>query len=232
MRNTKSMFRILAILSISAGMVLLRNDDLRMQMTRMLLKARSLSDIRINGVARASSGREAYRPKDGKAIMGLDCDSIILGINAQGEIVSKLTQENAKGVILVKGCRGDRCMIDGAIPFPEIGIALSIVESLSKCPYIAQKVRMIDVADPRNPKIGIADSLIVDVGLGDHTLKLRRLAQVVAYSESLSLDLRRVDLRFGNQVIVEARELKQKDGEKEKQKRASAEAKPGKMRGG
>ncbi len=232
MRNLKPMLRVLAILSISAAMVLLRSDDIRMQISTMIVNARNLPDIRVSGVARASCGSKVFHPKDGKAIMGLDCDSIILGINAQGEIVSKLTEENAKGMILVKGCRVDRCMVDGAIPFPEIGIALSIVESLKKCPYLARRVRTIDVADPRNPRIGIADSLIVDVGLDDHTRKFRRLAQIVAYSDSLSLDLRRVDLRFGNQVIVEARQLKQKNEEKGKQNKVSAEAKPSKMRGG
>lgn len=158
--------------------------------------------------------------------MALDCDSIFLGINQRGEIVSKLTREQIKAMVVVKGCPTYRCMIDGAIPFPEVGIALSLLESLRRYPYVAQRTEAIDLSDFHNPRLELEDSMVVNVGLDDYPGKLRRLCQVIAYAETLSLDIRRVDLRFGNQVVVEAEE------KQEQKPKSGRQTRPGEIRGG
>lgn len=228
MLRARSFPRILIMLAISSGLILIRTDEFRMLICTRISKAMALnfSDRGIGGEAVASPSKQPEKPRNGSPVMALDCDSIMLGINSRGEIVSRLTRDQVKGIVLARGCRTDRYMIDGAIPFPEVGIALSLLESLRRYPFIAHKTKAIDLSDSRNPRIELEDSVVVDMGLDDYDSKLRRLGQIVAYSEILSLDIHRVDLRFGNQVIVEAEELQSQKSE------SGAEAKRNQMVGG
>lgn len=232
MRGSGSVLTILTVLCVSTGLVLLRNDDLSpaIKMTISKFGDYTFSKMRIS--SQAVTRNQVSELKDKRVVMGVDCDSVILGINVYGEIVSRFPKEETTRLVLVEGCRTQRLMIDGPVPFPEVGIALAIGQSLGNYPYIARRVKAIDVSDPNNPKIEVTDSLIVHIGLVDHAERLRRLAQVIAYSESLSLDLRKVDLRFENQVIVEAVNLKTKENPNKPQEKANAVSKPNQPMGG
>ncbi|MGQ9810184.1 MAG: cell division protein FtsQ/DivIB [bacterium] len=226
------MLTILAVLCVSTGLVLLRNDDLNPAIRMAISKFGGYAFSKMRISSQAVARNQVCELKDKRVVMGIDCDSVVLGINAYGEIVSRFPKEETMRLVLVEGCRTQRLMVDGAVPFPEVGIALAIGQSLGNYPYIARRVKTIDVSDPNNPKIEVTDSLIVDIGIDDHARRLRRLAQVMAYSESLSLDLRKVDLRFENQVIVEAVNLKTKENLDERQEKANAVSKPSQPTGG
>jgi hypothetical protein len=86
---------------------------------------------------------------------------------------------------------------------PEIFLGLSILGAFERTSGLIAEISEINLTHWENPRVILTGGTIVDLGQGGFLGKAERLSQVMAQAEYLNTKLRRVDLRFGNQVIVE-----------------------------
>ena len=86
---------------------------------------------------------------------------------------------------------------------PEIFLGLCMLEAFERTGDLIAEISEINLTHWDNPRVILTGGTIVDFGQGGLTGKAERLSQVLAQARYLNIELKRVDLRFGNQVIVE-----------------------------
>jgi hypothetical protein len=86
---------------------------------------------------------------------------------------------------------------------PEIVLGLGIVRVFERVPHVMGRLSEINLENLEQPRVVLSGGIVAELGQGGYGGKVRRLSQVLLQASHLNMKLKRVDLRFGRQVIVE-----------------------------
>jgi hypothetical protein len=86
---------------------------------------------------------------------------------------------------------------------PEVVLGLTIVRAFELSPATARVLSEVDLADFEHPRAILSGGLTAELGHGSYSAKVTKLGQVLLQARELNMHLKRIDLRFGCQVIVD-----------------------------
>lgn len=142
-------------------------------------------------------------PDPGRAAVIVAADTLFIGVDACGRTVWKDRACEAVDLPVVTGCQVSPSSFGDSPGSPEVTLALSIYDALRRLPLLLDLVSELNVEEIDNPRLVLCGGIVVDVGRGNYMTKFRRLAQVWLQSKKLGIKMKRIDLRFAGQVIVE-----------------------------
>lgn len=130
-------------------------------------------------------------------------DSILIAIDSKGRVVWKGNVSDFSRLPNLTGCQISKASIGSMLDSPEVVLGLSLLESLKSMPVASDILSEVNLEDIANPRLVLCGGGVVDVGRGDYSNKFRRLVQVWLQCLRLGIRVKRIDLRFSGQVIVE-----------------------------
>jgi hypothetical protein len=86
---------------------------------------------------------------------------------------------------------------------PRLVLGFCILRAFERSPNMMKCLAEIDVETLEQPRVVLSDGLTAELGCGRYPEKVERLAQVRLQASQLGIRPKRVDLRFGRQVIVQ-----------------------------
>jgi len=132
-------------------------------------------------------------------IVGVDKDGYVscTGASYDGDLVA-LT-----GFTVSPDSIGER------LGMPELELGLTIIWAFSRSEDMQDVLSEVYLGDLGNPRVVLCGGTIVEIGLGDYVTKMERLRQILLQAPDLGIRPTRVDMRFGQQVVVEYERTKQ-----------------------
>lgn len=138
-----------------------------------------------------------YDLKEPMVLISLD---IVYGLTARGELVPA----GYCNMPVITGIKASHYKLYRPLDESKVGYALKIAELLNaRDNRLWKKVSVIDLGDPSGLALyldGCKSELIL--GRGDETVKLRRIASIQDFLYSLGNEIKSVDFRFDNQLIL------------------------------
>ena len=134
-------------------------------------------------------------------------DSEIMGLDRQGRITMRDTACGCPDVPALTGLSVFPNRPGERVSSPEVVIGLSIVRAFERTEGLLALLSEVNLKDSGSPRAVLLGGLTVELGEGGFHRKLAKLAKVLIQLEDMEVEARRIDLRFGGQVVVDCGEI-------------------------
>ena len=150
-----------------------------------------------------ASDVDAGQPVPGPTYVLVLAGDGIAGLDGEGRVTWLEDDATVGGLPVLTGFESSFGSDCGLASSPEVVLGLGLVRALGARPLLATMLSEVDVEDIENPRVILSRGTVVEFGQGDLTGKIDRLNQVMIHAARLDMAPRRIDLRFGRQVILE-----------------------------
>jgi hypothetical protein len=131
----------------------------------------------------------------------------VMGLDREGRVTMRDTACGCFDLPVLTGLSVFPTRCGENVSSPEVVVGLSIVRAFERTEGLLGLLSEVNLKDTGSPRAVLSGGLIVELGQGDLRRKLARLAEVLIQLEDMKADTRRIDLRFGGQVVVDCGEV-------------------------
>ncbi len=144
---------------------------------------------------------EVHEPGPTYALLVLD--GAVAGVDPDGYVTSLGEAFSGGGFPAMTGLLIEDPLEGRRLSEPKITVGLSVTKAFERYEDLFKMLSEVNLSDLKEPRAILKGGTIVEIGTGDYARKIDRLHQVLLQAPHLDMCLRRVDLRFNRQVIVE-----------------------------
>jgi hypothetical protein len=157
---------------------------------------------RAAGSLRALGPREPEEPMPGPACAVLLGADVVAGLDSRGYVTNR-SSSSAGDFAAITGSTAGSDSVGQRLTDPGVQLGLAVVMAFERSGDLKDVVSEVNVSDLDNPRVILCGGVVVEIGSGDYSMKIRRLRQILLRAPELGIRPCRVDMRFGRQVVVE-----------------------------
>ena len=202
---------LIVIAVISSGLTLRETSDVSSAYRHAVGALDRAVRKHIAAVERALTGEhdhESQPPSHGDTCALIACESMIVGLDCEGYVTSSGSASDMSDLPALTGFT-PTCIETGQIvSTPEVVLGLAIIRAFELSPLLAGMLSEVNLRDLEHPRAILCGGTVVELGCGRYAAKVDRLSQVLVQATYMNMSPKRIDLRFGSQIVVECGETK------------------------
>jgi hypothetical protein len=133
----------------------------------------------------------------------LASEGVVAGLDKEGRITTRDTASEVSGLPVLTGLPALTEGPGEKASLPQVVLGLGILRVFEQAPQVMSRLSEINLEDLEQPRVVLSGGIVADLGQGGYADKVQRLHQVMVQAAQLNIKPKRIDLRFGCQVIVE-----------------------------